>query len=128
MGRVLHKGIPSHSFLVVERSAYAGRAEAPDPLDGAGKLWRVLYACPGWAGNYLKDGENVAEITLYSGNRNLLGPHHNAQAEEPTHVSPRVFELPGSWENGQSRLERKSYSFVRFGLHTPPQMTNGQIG
>ncbi len=79
-------------------------------------------------GNYLNDGENVAQITLYSGNRNLLGPHHNAQDEEPTHVSPRVFELPGSWENGQSRLERKSYSFVRFGLHTPPQMTNGPIG
>lgn len=67
-------------------------------------------------GDYLKDGENVAEITLYSGNRNLLGPHHNAQDEEPTHVGPRIFELPGSWKNGKSDKERGSYSFVRFGL------------
>ena len=66
--------------------------------------------------DYIKVGENVAEITLYSGNRNLLGPHHNAQFEEPTHVAPRMFELTGSWKNGESEMERKSYSFVRFGL------------
>ena len=65
---------------------------------------------------YLKKGQNVAQITLYSGNRNLLGPHHNGQWEEPAHVAPRVFELPGSWKEGKSDKERSSYSFVRFGL------------
>ncbi len=67
-------------------------------------------------GNYIQSGENVAEITLYSGNRNLLGPHHNARDEEPTYVAPRTFELPGSWRDGKSEQERSSYSFVRFGL------------
>lgn len=57
---------------------------------------------------YVHKGENVAEITLYSGNRNLLGPHHNA-AEEPLRVTPVSFEPRGG-------EERKSYSFVRFGL------------
>lgn len=66
--------------------------------------------------DYIKIGENVAQITLYSGNRNLLGPHHNAQFEEPTHAAPRIFELTGSWKNGKSEMERRSYSFVRFGL------------
>ncbi len=67
-------------------------------------------------GDYIQVGENVAEITLYSGNRNLLGPHHNAKEEEPTYVGPRVFELPGSWKDGKSNMERSSYSFIRFGL------------
>ncbi|MBE6926003.1 MAG: hypothetical protein E7461_04080 [Ruminococcaceae bacterium] len=67
-------------------------------------------------GEYLKMGENVAEITLYSGNRNLLGPHHYAPAEEPIRTGPGTFELPGSWIEGKSEMERSSYSFVRFGL------------
>lgn len=67
-------------------------------------------------GGYLQDGENVAEITLYSGNRNLLGPHHNALEEEPLYAPPRAFELPGTWKDGKSEQERSSYSFVRFGL------------
>ena len=66
--------------------------------------------------DYIKVGENVVEITLYSGNRNLLGPHHHAKYEEPTHVAPRMFEFTGTWQNGHSEMERKSYSFVRFGL------------
>ena len=66
---------------------------------------------------HLKAGENVARITLYSGNRNLLGPHHNAREEDPMYVPPRSFELPLSWKDGRSEKERSNYSFVRFGLH-----------
>jgi len=65
---------------------------------------------------YLREGTNVVQITLYSGNRNLLGPHHYGPDEDPSHVSPRMFELPGTWEKGHSGQERSSYSFVRFGL------------
>ena len=64
----------------------------------------------------VKKGKNVAEAELVSGNRNLLGPHHYLPEEEPLHVGPGNFELNGSWKNGESRLERKNYSFVRFGL------------
>ena len=67
-------------------------------------------------GDYLKVGENTAEITLFSGNRNLLGPHHNAMDEEPLCVGPATFEFPGTWKDGKSTQERSSYSFVRFGL------------
>ena len=66
---------------------------------------------------HLKAGENVARIMLYSGNRNLLGPHHNAREEDPMYVPPRSFELPLSWKDGRSEKERSNYSFVRFGLH-----------
>ena len=76
-------------------------------------------------GAYIQQGENVAEITLYSGNRNLLGPHHYAQDENPTYVSPRVFELPGSWVDGKSEKERSSYSFVRFGLFVTQEENHG---
>ena len=75
-------------------------------------------------GDYIKVGENVAQITLYSGNRNLLGPHHNIQ-EEPHYVAPRTFELPGSWKDGKSEQERSSYSFVRFGLFSTQEENHG---
>ena len=69
-------------------------------------------------GPYLQVGENVAQITLYSGNRNLLGPHHYGPAEEPARVGPSTYELPGSWVDGKSEMERSSYAFVRFGLYS----------
>ncbi len=82
-----------------------------------GKEVKKSYFCYDTpVGEYLRDGENVAEITLCVSNRNLLGPHHLLAAEEPLSVSPKKFELFGSWENGKSRLEREDYSFVRFGL------------
>ncbi|MGN1051838.1 MAG: hypothetical protein ACI4SH_00450, partial [Candidatus Scatosoma sp.] len=64
----------------------------------------------------VKNGGNEAEITLYTGNRNLLGPHHFLDSEEPLAVGPDTFELQGSWENGVSSKERANYSFVKFGL------------
>jgi len=76
-------------------------------------------------GEYIQLGENVAEITLYSGNRNLLGPHHYAKDENPTYVPPRVFELPKSWVGGKSDKERSSYSFVPFGLFTTQEGSYG---
>ena len=65
---------------------------------------------------FVKKGKNVAKITLFSSNRNLLGPHHLAEAEESFLVGPFSWEKQGSWENGKSNEERESYSFVKFGL------------
>lgn len=61
-------------------------------------------------------GENVAEIDLYTGNRNLLGPHHIKGAEEELSVSPYSFELNGTWKDGKSEEFTNRYSFVRFGF------------
>ena len=66
--------------------------------------------------DYLKNGENTIRVTLYSSNRNLLGPHHYLHEEEPLSVGPDTFELIGTWKNGVSNAERKDYSFVKFGL------------
>lgn len=65
---------------------------------------------------YVVKGKNVAVITLYSSNRNLMGPHHLIEAEECFAVGPHSFELQGSWKDGKSSMERDNYSFVRFGL------------
>ena len=65
---------------------------------------------------FVKKGKNVAKITLFSSNRNLLGPHHLAEAEESFLVGPFSWEKQGSWENGKSNEERENYSFVKFGL------------
>ena len=66
--------------------------------------------------DYVIKGKNRAEITLFSSNRNLLGPHHYLPSEEPFDVTPRTFELPNSWQNGRSSKERDNYTFVKFGL------------
>ena len=51
-------------------------------------------------------------------NRNLFGPHHNAETPEPTAVSPTLFSLYGTWRDGKSGGYRENYAFVRFGLDT----------
>lgn len=66
--------------------------------------------------NYLKVGDNNIEITLWSGNRNLLGPHHDLD-EEPRGVGPYTFEVKGSWNNGKSSEQLVDYAFVKFGLY-----------
>lgn len=66
--------------------------------------------------DYIKIGKNKVQITLWTGNRNLLGPFHYAECEKPEFVGPDLFELFGSWEKGESALQRKNYAFVRFGL------------
>ena len=66
--------------------------------------------------DYLIDGENDISITIYTDNRNLLGPFHYAEREKPWFVGPGIFELIGSWKDGESSLQRKNYALVRFGL------------
>ena len=64
---------------------------------------------------YLIKGENEVEITLWSGNRNLFGPHHCLD-EEPSGVGPYTFEVKGTWKNGKSSEQLDDYAFVKFGL------------
>lgn len=57
-------------------------------------------------------GENDITLELTVSNRNLFGPHHNAELEEPESVGPYTFELPGTWQDGRSDQYRASYSLV----------------
>ena len=61
-------------------------------------------------------GENKIEIKVITGCRNFYGPFHDARLGECKIVSPFAFELSGTWLNGQSANERKSYAFVRTGI------------
>ena len=65
---------------------------------------------------YVVAGENVAEITIYTGNRNLLGPFHLKTEENPLFVGPETYELSGTWKRGVSDMERADYSIIKFGL------------
>ena len=62
---------------------------------------------------YSQKGENEVVIELTVSNRNMLGPHHNKEYEEPYSVGPYTFELPETWMNGKSNAYRKTYSFVK---------------
>ena len=64
---------------------------------------------------YVKQ-KNKVVVSLYSGNRNLLGPHHLADDLEPKTVVPTMFTMRSQWENGKCANYRDSYSFVPFGI------------
>jgi hypothetical protein len=73
------------------------------------------------------EGENKIELELFSGNRNLLGPHHHANGEI-YNVGPDSFTGKWSWcERTSEAVEikesdrsknywRESYCFVKFGI------------
>ena len=64
---------------------------------------------------YLKDGENEVKITLLSGNRNLLGPHHKPQGEIYS-VGPTTFTDKYGWADDRTKpVWTDNYSFVKFG-------------
>lgn len=65
---------------------------------------------------YLKNGKNEIKITLLSGNRNLLGPHHKPQGEI-YNVGPSTFTDKHGWADDKSKPAwTDNYSFVKFGI------------
>lgn len=61
-------------------------------------------------------GKNILEIKLYSGNRNLLGPHHCEKQDVDVAVGPYAFDFTDTWkENGSPEFTAR-YSFSKFGL------------
>ena len=64
---------------------------------------------------YVKDGENVLEIELLTGNRNLLGPHHRTIGESYL-VAPVTFTDAPGWEGGEGPHWRDDYCFVTTGI------------
>ena len=59
-------------------------------------------------------GENVIEIELTTGSRNLFGPFHNAIKQESFYVTPSSFAL--SQEGFKNGEYTEAYSFIRTGL------------
>ena len=53
--------------------------------------------------NLVEIGENLLEVTLYTSNKNLLGPHHNI-GEDFTWASPGIYELAVSENRGGKYL------------------------
>lgn len=65
---------------------------------------------------YLKNGENEVKITLLSGNRNLLGPHHKPQGEIYS-VGPSTFTDKYGWADDKSQpVWTDNYSLVKLGI------------
>ena len=65
---------------------------------------------------WLTEGENDIELTLYNTLRNLLGPHHHAEAESYG-VGPGSFTLEKQWDGETCPNYRERYSFMRFGIN-----------
>ena len=65
---------------------------------------------------YIVKGENRLELKLYSGNRNLLGPHHIIGGDKDTEVVPSSFDFSESWAGDSSPDFTPRYSFAKFGL------------
>ena len=77
---------------------------------------KVLFSDELDVTQFVREGKNVVEIILYTGNRNLMGPHHERWSEENFYVSPNSFEKVGDWKEGKCEDYIERYSFVRFGF------------
>lgn len=66
---------------------------------------------------FIHNGENIVVFFIYTGNRNMLGPHHMKTLEEEFAVSPYSFDLFGTWKDGKSEEFSKNYTFIRFGFY-----------
>ena len=65
---------------------------------------------------FVNQGENTVDLVLYSGNRNLLGPHHLIDRDMDTEVVPSSFDFSESWSGDSSPEFTARYSFAKFGL------------
>ncbi len=80
----------------------------------AGKL---VYDRTIFIGDYAVEGENLVEIELTIGNRNLLGPHHNVSADLIGVVSPASFTCETeNWEDGKNPSYIEQYSFIKLSM------------
>ncbi len=63
------------------------------------------------------DGKkHTVRLIVYSGNRNIYGPHHFFQYE-PLGVSPYTFDFTGAWKDDyKCDHYRENYSFVKFSI------------
>lgn len=87
-------------------------------LEVNGKKAAILMFAPYSADitEYLKNGENEVKITMLSGNRNLLGPHHKPQGEI-YNVGPSTFTDKYGWaDDTYQPAWTDDYSFVEFGI------------
>ena len=91
---------------------FQGRFQAIKVWVNGKEAGRMLFDNQLDISEYACTGENEIVLELTVSNRNLFGPHHAAADEEPESVGPYTFELPGTWENGQSNAYRDSYAFV----------------
>ncbi len=66
--------------------------------------------------DFISDGENEFVFKLYSGNRNMLGPHHRPMGEVHD-VGPVTFTDKHGWSDDRSMPAwTDNYSFVEFGI------------
>ena len=80
----------------------------------AGKLVfdRVIDIRP-----YAVRGRNRIEIRFIIGNRNLLGPHHNAGTDRQGLVMPSSFSYGDCWEDGVNPHYSDRYGFIKLDCH-----------
>jgi len=73
-------------------------------------FWRPYEAD---LGGCLREGENLLELELTGGLRNLLGPHHLEEGESYAVAPPSFFKEPNIWG---CQPWNDGYCFVEFGV------------
>lgn len=91
---------------------FQGRFQAMKVWVNGKEAGSLLYSKRLDISEFTQVGNNEITLELVVSNRNLLGPHHMVEDEEPESVGPYSFELPGTWKEGRSSEYRDTYSFV----------------
>lgn len=124
---VITDGFPFFSGCLTLRKTFTCNGEKIK-LDCKGRYHYIeTYVNERYVGSLLFDdtldiskftrvGDNTVEFRVYTGNRNMLGPHHMRTLSEEFAVSPYSFDLFGTWKNGESKEFFEKYTFIRFGF------------
>lgn len=107
---------PGRRYALKLHSLRAAAATVTVNGRAAGMLAFAPYECD--VTDYLRDGDNEISVTLYSGLRNTLGPHH-LEVGELYVVDPTTFKSYDSVRrdfDGTPIGWTDNYSFVTFGM------------
>ena len=105
--------IKGTSYLVGFKKLYCPAAHLYINDELAGDISFAPHLVDGTA--FIKNGKNKITVKLFSGNRNILGPHH--------HVDGEIYSVPpSSFTNtvkpDGTNIWRDGYSFVIFGAES----------
>ena len=111
---IVRDGYPFFGGRLSARTTYAYTPGGAAVLRLSGRFSVCDVSVNGnFAGTMLFSHE--MDLTLYNTLRNLLGPHHHAEAESYG-VGPKSFTLESMWDGEACPDYRERYSFMRFGI------------
>lgn len=106
--------------ILIDKNAswlrFTGRKAVAEVFVDGERVGKAMFSSLIDLGKFADGKEHSVKVVLYSGNRNIYGPHHSVEYE-PLVVAPWSFDPVGTWDDEyRSPCYRDNYSFVKFSV------------